>query len=223
MEYRHEWKHEISRFDLLVLEKRLSAVAKRDSHGTDGTYEIRSLYFDTADDKALREKLDGINIREKFRIRYYDRDPSFICLEKKSKINGLSGKDSIPVTKEQAEKILKGDLAFMAGSGLPLLKELYVKMKNQGLRPKTIVDYTRKAFVFPPGHVRVTLDFEIRTGLFSTELFDPDTITVSAGTPPVILEVKWGEFLPDIIRHAVCLPGRRSSSFSKYAACRLYG
>lgn len=223
MEYRHEWKHEISHSDLLVLWTRLSAIAGRDSHGTDGTYEIRSLYFDTMDDKALREKIDGVNIREKFRIRYYDGDSSFIRLEKKSKINGLSRKDSVPLAREQVERILEGHPNFMAGSGVPLLEEFYVKLRNLGLRPKTIVDYTREAFVFAPGHVRITLDFDIRTGLFDTGLFRPEVVTIPAGASPVILEVKWSEFLPDVIRDAVRLPGRRVCAFSKYAACRVYG
>ncbi len=64
MKYRHEWKHEIDYADLLILRQRLKAVTKRDTHATDGKYEIRSLYFDNINDKALREKIDGVNIRE---------------------------------------------------------------------------------------------------------------------------------------------------------------
>ena len=70
MIFRHEWKHEISKCDLLVLRQRLGAVMQRDRHAQSGAYFIRSLYFDNAADKALREKLDGVNNREKFRIRY---------------------------------------------------------------------------------------------------------------------------------------------------------
>ena len=94
MKYRHEWKHEISYGDMLVLRQRLSAVMKRDVHAIDGKYLIRSLYFDNVSDKALREKVDGVNILEKFRIRYYNNDSSLIHLEKKSKVNGLCLKDS---------------------------------------------------------------------------------------------------------------------------------
>ncbi|MCI9067455.1 MAG: polyphosphate polymerase domain-containing protein [Lachnospiraceae bacterium] len=223
MEYRHEWKHEVNSLDLRILRRRLLAVAAHDSYGSDGIYEIRSLYFDTPGDRALREKIDGVNIREKFRLRYYNGDPSFIRLEKKSKVNGLSGKEGVSVTKAQAECLLAGQPPLRPEDDSPLFREFCVKCRDQGLRPKTIVDYTREAFVFPPGHVRVTLDFQIRTGLASTDFFNPDTVTVPAGASPVILEVKWGEFLPDIILDAVCLPGRRACAFSKYAACRLYG
>ena len=97
MDYRHEWKHEINYSDMLILRQRLSAITKPDSHAVDGKYEIQSLYFDNLKDKALREKLDGVNYREKFRIRYYNDDTSFIRLEKKSKINGLCQKTSVPI------------------------------------------------------------------------------------------------------------------------------
>ena len=111
----------------------------------------------------------------------------------------------------------------MMESGRPLCRELYVKMRQQGLRPKTIVDYTREPFVYAPGNVRVTMDYDLRTGVFPAEFLDPDTLTLPAGDAPVILEVKWDAYLPDIIRDVVCLPGRRVSAFSKYAQCRIYG
>ena len=69
MDYRHEWKHEISFSDMMILRQRLGAVMQRDENAKGGKYFIRSLYFDNAADKALREKLDGVNNREKFRIR----------------------------------------------------------------------------------------------------------------------------------------------------------
>lgn len=223
MKLRHEWKHEINAADCRVLTARLSVIAQRDAHGRDGRYDIRSLYFDDPLDTALREKVDGVNRREKFRIRYYNRDASYIILEKKSKWNGLCGKRSVLLSFEEVQSLLSGNLEWMPGSGRPLIQELYWKMKSRGLQPKTIVDYTRDAYVFPAGNVRVTLDSNIRTGLGSTDFLEPGCVTVPAGDTPTILEVKWDEFLPDVIRGAVQLSGRRASAFSKYAACRIYG
>ena len=223
MKYRHEWKHEISYSDMLVLRQRLSTVMKRDIHAIDGKYLIRSLYFDNASDKALREKVDGVNVREKFRIRYYNNDTSFIHLEKKSKVNGLCLKDSTALSFEQAKAIANDNYHWMVDSGVPLIQELYSKMMSQGLRPKTIVDYTREPFVFAPGNVRVTLDYNIRTGMNCTDFLNPTCVTVPAGDAPIILEVKWDEYLPDIIRDAVQLPNCRVGAFSKYAVCRIYG
>ena len=223
MKQRNEWKIEISHSDLLTIRRRMQAVATVDPHAIDGKYRIRSLYFDNGVDKALREKLDGVARREKFRIRYYNGDQSLIHLEKKSKYNGLCGKQSVEITAEEAQKIVDGDLEWMLSSGRPLVQELYTKMKLQGLRPKTLVDYTREAFVYGPGNTRVTLDYHIRTGLRCTDLLNPTCVTIPAGTEAAILEVKWDEFLPAIIQDAVQLPGRRAGAFSKYASCRIYG
>lgn len=223
MNYRHEWKHEIGYGDMLVLRRRLSAVMKQDKHAVDGKYFIRSLYFDNAFDKALREKIDGVNIREKFRIRCYNNDISSVYLEKKSKVNGLCLKNSVKLSAEQAQAIAKSDYGWMVGSGIPLIQELYSKINSQGLRPKTIVDYVREPFVFPAGNVRVTIDYNIRTGIGCTDFLNPDCVTVYAGNAPIILEVKWDEFLPDIIREAVQVSNCRASAFSKYAVCRIYG
>lgn len=113
MKYCHEWKHEISYADQLTLQTRLAAVMKKDPHAVDGKYQVRSVYFDTPADKALREKIDGVNSREKFRIRFYNGDTSFITLEKKSKMNGLCAKQSCSITKEEAQGIVDNDLGFL--------------------------------------------------------------------------------------------------------------
>ena len=223
MTYRHEWKHEINLADMITLRQRLQAVAQADVHAVNGAYEIRSLYFDNISDKALREKLDGISRREKFRIRYYNGDTSLIHLEKKSKIGGLGTKDTAVLTKAEAQAIVDGDYTWMAHVQEPLIRELHYKMTTQQLRPKTIVDYTREPYIFSAGNVRVTLDYNIRTGLMCTDLLNSECVTIPAGDAPIILEVKWDAYLPDIIRDVIQLGSRHTCAFSKYAACRIYG
>ena len=107
MKFRHEIKHEISRLDYLVLRQRLATVAKPDIHGENGSYQIRSLYFDDARDTALMGKINGTNMREKFRLRYYDSDVTYIRLEKKSKVNGLCSKTSAVLEIQDVQRILK--------------------------------------------------------------------------------------------------------------------
>ncbi len=221
--YRHEWKHELNYLDLLSIRARLRAVMEPDPHTIDGKYYIRSLYFDNPNDKALREKLDGVNLREKFRIRYYNGDTSLIHLEKKSKVNGLGTKFSARLSAEEAQAIVDGDIDWMLASEHPLVQELYCKMRYQGMGPKTIVDYTREPFIYAPGNVRVTFDYDIRTGMKSTDFLNPACVTIPAGDAPILLEVKWDAFLPSIIRDVVQMPGRHAAAFSKYAQCRIYG
>ena len=222
VQYRHEVKHEIGYSDMLILRRRLGAVMMRDSHAVDGKYEIRSLYVDNIYDKALLEKLNGINVREKYRIRMYNGDTSMIRLERKFKHGGLGHKDSARLTKEEARAIVSGDVGWMADSNDEVILGLYTRIRNEGLKPRVIVDYTREPFVFSPGNVRVTLDYNIRTGLGCTDFLNPDCITIPIKGSPCILEVKWDNFLPDVISGIVQLDGRQSGAFSKYAACRMY-
>lgn len=222
MQLRHEVKHEINYPDMLVIRHRLSTVAFPDPHAVNGRYLIRSLYFDDINDKALMEKVNGVSRREKFRIRYYNGDKSVIRLEKKSKFSNLGSKQSAPLTEQQAQSIVDGDTKWMIDSRYPLIRELYSKMQTTGLATKTIVDYTREPFIYPPGNVRVTLDYNIRSGIKSTDFLNTECVTVPV-SDSIILEVKWDGFLPDIIRDAVSLRDRREGAFSKYAACRIYG
>lgn len=222
MQFRHEVKHEISYSDMLILRSRLRTVMKPDSHVIDGKYEIRSLYFDNADDKALREKLDGVSVREKYRIRLYNRSTSVINLERKFKCGGLGYKDSTSLTPIQTQSIIDGDYDWMSESRDEVILGFYTRIKNEGLRAKVIVDYTREPFVFSAGNVRVTLDYNIRTGLSCTKLLDSDCATIPIKGMTALLEVKWDNFLPDVVRDAVQLDSRNSTAFSKYAACRMY-
>ena len=208
--------------DMLILRSRLSAVMHRDRHTTDGTYQIRSLYFDNIYDKALREKLDGAYMREKYRLRMYNHDSSMIRLERKFKRGSLGNKDTAILTRDEADAIINGDTEWLAKSKNDVLLGFYTRLKNEGLFPKVIVDYTREPFIFAPGNVRVTLDYDIRTGIGCTDFFNPDSMSVPIHDDACILEVKWDNFLPDIVKDAVQLDCRKGGAFSKYAACRMY-
>ena len=224
MQYRHEWKAELNRGDLCLLRQRLDAVLRRDPHtGPAGCYLIRSLYFDNGSDTALREKIDGVGHREKFRIRAYNHDYTRLKLEKKVKDNSLGYKLSAPMSYEECECLLRGDWEWLLSIDRALLRELGEKMLHGGYRPRTIVEYTREPFIYEAGNVRVTLDYDIRTGITGTDFLNPDCITVPAGDTAGLVEIKYDNFLPDLVREAVQLGFRRTGAFSKYAACRKYG
>ena len=223
--FRHELKYYITESDRLVLRSRLKQIARHDRHADEnGVYHIRSLYFETPDDKVLNEKLTGVMNREKFRIRLYNLDTTFIRLEKKIKINNATRKISCRITQDETEKLIHGDLAWMPESNRALILELYTKMKYQQLRAKTIVDYDRESFTYAPGNVRITIDSNIRTGINSTRIFDADTPMIKPfGVPVIILEIKYDNYLPSIIKEMVQLQNRRVTAFSKYAASRMFG
>ncbi|MCM1579253.1 MAG: polyphosphate polymerase domain-containing protein [Ruminococcus sp.] len=216
---RHEIKYEINLSDMFALRHRLTAAASPDPNAPDGKYFVRSLYFDNVYDKALWDKINGVPKREKFRIRFYNGDTSFIRLEKKCKWDDMGSKTSAPLTPGQAAAIACGDNTWLETAEHPLLRELYRKMLTEGLFPRSVVDYTREPFVYPAGNVRVTLDYNIRSGLCCEDFLSERCVTVPV-TSAVILEVKWDKYLPDIIRMAVSLDSRQAGAFSKYASGR---
>ena len=221
MSGRHELKHYINASDYAQLRARLRVVAKPDENAhDDGGYRVRSLYFDSYTDKAVVEKLSGLSNREKFRLRYYNDDISFIRLERKSKANRLAYKESAAITAEQCEALLSGNYDCLRSANEPLLTELYTKIHYQNLRPRNIVDYNREAYIYRAGNVRITFDTVIKTSNSVKGFLNPKLATIPA-TDAIILEVKYDGFLPDVIRDIVKIGSRNQTEFSKYVAARL--
>ena len=224
--YRHELKYKIPYADYLAMRSRLGKIMKSDTHArADGTYLIRSIYFDNGDDKALREKAEGYQKREKFRIRYYNDDLSHIVLEKKIKTGRLTQKFDAVITEDECRRLLSGDRTWMKEHPDDLVRELYAKMNWQGLRPRLVVSYVREPYTYRAGNVRITFDSQIRTSLFNREFLSGDRTDISAADTPgdIILEVKYDAFLPEIIQDLIQTRGIRQEAFSKYASCRRYG
>ena len=222
--YRHEIKYFISETDYISISHRLKHVMQKDANAdANGQYHIRSLYFDNYNNKALFDKIAGVNEREKFRIRFYNHDTSFMRLERKSKLSGYTLKKSCPITHDQCNGLINGDLSSIKNSGYPLMREFEQKIIRQKLQPVTIVDYTREIYIYPPGNVRVTFDKNIRTGIFNTQaITDIPTIPAAMDTQDIVMEVKFDEFLPEIISHLIQTNEQRTVAVSKYVLCRNY-
>lgn len=220
-QYRHELKHYINIVDYFELRSKLRHIARADPNvDENGSYKIRSLYFDNYDDMAVTDKLSGLSRREKFRLRYYNDNTSFVRLEKKSKINRGCFKQTELLTSWQCEKIINTDFSGLSSPDMPLLTELYAKTQYQQLRPRTIVDYIREAYIFTAGNVRITIDSDIRTSNNIMGFLDQNIPTIPAANA-TILEIKFDNFLPDIIRDIVQLGNRNETEFSKYVVSRL--
>ncbi|MBR3636091.1 MAG: polyphosphate polymerase domain-containing protein [Lachnospiraceae bacterium] len=224
--YRHELKYVIPHADYEAMRRRLKLVMRPDPHTLDdGTYQIRSIYFDNSDDKALKEKEDGVEKREKFRIRYYNDDFSFITLEKKMKIDNLCLKYDAAISEDECRRILAGDIAWMKDHHEELVRELYTKMRYQRLKPRVLVSYVREPYIYKAGNVRITFDSQIRTTHFLREFFKEKVTDISATDKPkeMILEVKYDAFLPKIIQDLIQVKNIRQQAFARYGACRRFG
>lgn len=223
--WRQELKYTLTEADSVMLASRLANIMQRDSHLRGRKeYFIRSLYFDNLYDKALREKLSGVAIRDKFRIRYYDYNRDFIRLEKKSKRYSLGHKFQCQMTAAEVERLLQNDWEWMIQDARPLVRELYLKMKLELLRPSVIVDYRREPFLYAPGNVRITFDRGVRSSRNVQAFFQKDIPMVPVlPDGKCIMEVKYDDYLPDVISRTVLTTKNRAQAYSKFAACRING
>jgi len=217
MKMRHELKHRLNFGDAAILRSRLGAVLPRDSHADEnGRYLVRSLYFDTLTDRALHEKLDSVDRREKFRLRRYPGLGEGIRLEKKVKIRGLCTKFSAPLTPEECEKIFRGETKWMPGDDRALVAELYTQIRSGFMSPKAVVEYVREPYVYSAGNVRITFDTEIRAGTLARDFLDDNALLVPVGEELVVLEVKYDEYIPEFIEYLLQIGSRRAAACSKY-------
>ena len=189
----------------------------------DGKYLIRSVYFDNFDNKVLTEKKEGFYNRDKFRVRLYDYNMNFLNLEKKSKRNNLTYKQKCQMTAEEYKKIRLGDIAWMENDSRLLIQDLYMQMSLFQIKPVTVVDYEREVFIYDQGNVRVTFDSDIKTSFRNNDFLNPDLAMVETNPEVVILEVKYDEFIPDVIKYLLQLGNRKKGTYSKYQISRMFG
>jgi hypothetical protein len=226
LKYRNEYKHIINKNHAVILKSKLKTLLKSDPFANEnGEYFIRSLYFDTYDDRALGEKYDGAPFRSKYRIRFYNHDTSVIKLENKIKCYNSTAKLFCDITKEEVYKILAHEIDFLKKSDEPLKRTFYQELAAGALVPKTIVDYIRAPFIYPHGNVRITIDSDIRSpvGKTAIDIFNPNIPTISVFPDErCVLEVKYDDFMPDFIHKLIQVEVTTTSAVSKYASCRRF-
>ena len=223
MPARHELKYYVNAAEIAALRMRLFPVMELDSHCKNGPYAIRSLYFDDAYDSAYYDKMDGVMHRDKYRIRIYNYSDDVIFLERKRKVGDLIQKSSVRITRRLAERLIAGDPRGLQTSQNELMQDMFVQMRTKLLRPKVIVDYMREAWTHPVEDVRITLDMQLKTGLRSVDLFNPDILTVSPHDRDVeILEVKYNRAMPAHIAGLLHGLNTDRSAISKYVICRKF-
>ena len=222
MYYRHELKFEVSELELKKLEYRLKPLLKKDIHQAGDYYLIRSLYFDDIVDSCLNENLAGVDNRSKYRIRIYNASSNIINLEKKSKLHGMTHKDSADISIEQCITYINTDIPNLTDCESELEKELFAMASSKRMLPKCIVEYERSAYVLQQGNVRITFDKNIRGSRDISQFFNQriDAIPVQESDIHV-LEVKYDEFLPEYLLAVLDLGNLRRQSFSKYASVRI--
>ena len=214
---RHELKYYISPGGAAIVKSRLSRLMRPDPHADGFTpYFIRSLYFDDMEISAYRDKISGVAERTKYRVRFYNMDPSFISFEKKEKKGEYILKTSQRIDLPTARIMAEGK---PTGADKGLLREYDILLKNRFLKPLAVVDYDRTVFAYPIGDVRITLDENVRGRRFSGELFDTAASFPALDRGETVLEVKYDAVLPPQVECLIADIPKNRSAVSKYCLC----
>ena len=222
---RHELKYYLNDVQVDGLSRSLGTLIGGDEHGDEqGSYLVRSLYFDSVDDECLYEKQSGVLRRQKVRLRTYGTtNDSVYKFEIKHKHGQLVYKESCEVDRELAKRIVAGEHQELLQIGSPVADRIYGIFSMRMYRPKVIVEYLRQAFVFPVSNIRITFDRNLKSSVNNLDIFSG-----AHGLMPVvleqkqILEVKFDEFLPGFISKVLSAANLERSAISKYTLARRY-
>ncbi len=221
---RQEKKYLLSIVDGQLLCARLRGCMLEDRHNGAQGYRIRSLYFDSLNDKDFADKLDGVELRRKIRLRVYSPDADSAKLEMKQKEGAYQKKRSLRVAREDVLRLTQGDYSPLLRYSEPFAAECYGLMHRLCYRPKAVVEYRRMAFIARENQIRITLDSQITATESCYDIFSPELLQYPVMDPfNAVLEVKYNGFLLSYIKSLVSAANRSELSVSKYCLARSAG
>ncbi len=223
MDYRVEQKYLCDAKDLVVLRSRLRQLMPPDEHADEkNEYTIHSLYFDDYWNSGYSDNEAGVDVRSKYRLRYYNNDNQNVRLEVKQKRGGYIQKISCPLPAQTVQGLLQGGRLPQIAEMPPAYCDTMVKMRTALLRPCTVVEYLREPYVYAPGNVRITLDKQITASAYVGSFLEQEVPNCHPLLPDgmFVLEVKYDEFLPTHIYNALGLHQLQQTAFSKYFMAR---
>lgn len=218
---RQEKKYLIGLADVHKLSNYLEKMLIQDPHNGKYGYIVRSLYFDTINEKDYNEKQDGIELRRKIRLRIYSPEDNFASLEIKQKQGNNQLKRSLKVTREDAQQLIKGNYSVLLNYTEEFAHECYVIMTTQLYRPKAIVQYNRKAFIAKENNIRITFDSNIIATETCFDIFSNDLNMYPVFSKyNTVLEVKYNGFMLTYIKDMLETVQKSELSVSKYCLSR---
>lgn len=221
---RREEKYLVRYTEANKLSNILEPLLELDEYSLEGYYKVRSLYFDTIDDKDFFDKINEQNLRRKIRLRIYNPSDTTAKLELKQKENIYQKKRFIDISREDAKELINGNISVLLNYKNDFADEVYGIMSTECYRAKTIVEYKRKAFISKENNIRLTFDSDIKSTESCMDFFGENLILNSVFDPEnIIFEVKYDKFMLGYISDIISNVDRRTTSFSKYTYGRSIG
>ncbi len=221
---RQERKFLINAVHRLKIISLLESIMAEDTHNGINGYLIRSLYFDTPEDRDYNEKIDGLEVRRKIRLRIYDPDSRFAMLEIKQKQGSDQRKRSLRINRNDAEELISGNYSCLLSYKDVFAAECFYLMNSKCYRPKSIVEYCRKAYIAKENDIRITLDSDIRATESNYDIFSDNLLMYPVFEQfNTVLEVKYNGFLLSYIKDLIKETDCSETSVSKYCLSRKVG
>lgn len=218
--FRVEKKYEISLVEAVRIRAMLDVCLKQDVNNKSDGYLVRSLYFDTVYNDDLLDKESGLEFRHKIRLRLYNPNAEKVSLERKAKQGQFQYKQSLIISRKQAEDMMNCNYDFLSELNDPFANELHYIMTANLYRPKVLIEYNRRAYVVEENNTRITIDSDIGATFGTLDIFDNE-VAFTRFLIPTVLEVKYNNFLFDYVKDIVNVTNKLETSVSKYTiACR---
>lgn len=213
--FRREDKYLLSAAQAAACQARISLLLRADPHNGTLGYLVRSLYFDTPEQRDYYAQQNGEYARRKIRLRIYGENDTSVKLECKAKNGDYQHKTSLILTREEATLLCRGDLSPLHADD-PVAAR-FRSLFLQGYRPSTLVQYRRIAYFLPFGNIRVTFDSRVESRETDLELFATNTPwTPVLPTGQTVLEVKYAGTMPLPIRNALAPWTGLRNPYSKF-------
>jgi len=220
---RNELKYYISFGEYIILSNKLKKILKKDKYcKNEEGYFIRSLYFDSVNNKAFHEKMAGVENRKKYRLRIYNFKDNKVKFEIKNKNNNQIKKETAVISRKDALQVGKGELDVLLKYKNPILNKIYCTFKSQKFHPIVLIDYIREPYVYEFNDVRITFDKCLASNSSKLELFDKNaSMRKFLNKGLVIMEIKYNGFLPLWIRDLMQIRRFKRCAISKYCLGRM--
>lgn len=219
--YRSEEKYLVDSVTHKELESALEKILLPDSYSAQGTYKVKSLYFDTLNDRDYYDKVNGVEKKKKIRLRTYGAGAA-LKLECKEKAGELQHKTSLTVSPKEAEAMTRGEYGWLLDRTEAEASRFYSILMLGIYRPAAMVEYDRRAFVYPEFHTRITFDGNIRYSEINFDIFDEDINYNYILPDGFVLEVKYDGVLTGFIKKILSTKSLTRVSYSKYQWSRSY-
>lgn len=227
---RYEQKYLVAYDMLELLRKRIEPFVYPDTHTSEDLgfpqYTVRSIYYDSYSLDAVDEKLEGVELRKKFRIRVYDKEGpnSKVFLEIKRKIADRIMKHRCKLNFSDLYSLMENkDLEAVLGTenakNLEDGQRFFFGLIKHNMNPLNRITYEREAYhgKFDQG-VRITFDKNIRSKLYPNlnEIFE-DNHNTFVWKSGFILEIKYFEApMPSWLKNIVAEFNLKQQALSKY-------